>query len=162
MHGSFAFSTDDISRLMGIAGAVADRHGLPLKDSIDRIEALATDRSAAAVPRRSMRDYAAGVRRLRMRRNQMLGVPLFRDPAWDMLLDLVIANEEGQQLPVSCLCHAAGVPHTTALRTLDRLERRGLITRTPDPHDHRRILVTATPETLDRVRTILMQFQDSG
>jgi DNA-binding MarR family transcriptional regulator len=48
------------------------------------------------------------------------------------------------------------IQRPTATRVLTRLEEAGLATRTPDPHDRRSSLVTATPagiELLDELRT---------
>jgi DNA-binding MarR family transcriptional regulator len=48
------------------------------------------------------------------------------------------------------------IQRPTATRVLARLEEAGLATRTPDPHDRRSSLVTATPagiELLDELRT---------
>jgi DNA-binding MarR family transcriptional regulator len=69
---------------------------------------------------------------------------LFGEPAWDMLVDLFIANEEGNSISVSSLCIAAVVPGTTALRWIAILEQENLIKRTPDPNDQRRVFLSLT------------------
>jgi DNA-binding MarR family transcriptional regulator len=69
---------------------------------------------------------------------------LFGEPAWDMLVDLFIAGEEGNLISVSSLCIASAVPDTTALRWIAILEREKLITRKPDPNDQRRIFLSLT------------------
>lgn len=75
-------------------------------------------------------------------REAMLPNNMFADPAWDILLDLYASESEGLAVSVSDACHAASVPATTALRWLSRLEQAGLIERSPDPLDARRIFLT--------------------
>jgi MarR family transcriptional regulator, organic hydroperoxide resistance regulator len=47
--------------------------------------------------------------------------------------------------PVRDLVGATGQRPSTLTGVLDRLERRGLVTRTPNPHDRRSIVVELTP-----------------
>lgn len=74
---------------------------------------------------------------------------LFADPAWDMLLDLTAAAGEQVQVSVSSLCIASAVPPTTALRWIGVLTDAGLIERTEDPHDRRRVFLTLTRKAAD-------------
>ncbi|MBP2275787.1 MULTISPECIES: hypothetical protein [Sphingomonas] len=63
---------------------------------------------------------------------------LFREPAWDILLDLAAATAQGREISVSSACVAAHVAPTTALRYISHLETRGLVYRVEDPSDRRR------------------------
>jgi len=58
-----------------------------------------------------------------------------------MMLDLLKAELSGQRVSVSSLCAAAAVPPTTALRWLKTLVEQGLLIRTNDPLDGRRVYV---------------------
>ncbi|EGD58967.1 regulatory protein, MarR [Novosphingobium nitrogenifigens DSM 19370] len=81
----------------------------------------------------------------RRRRDAAVGVPgLFGEPAWDILLDVFIAQKSRQELQVSSVCIEAGVPSTTILRWLSRLEQEGLIYRASDNVDGRRRFVRLT------------------
>jgi len=62
----------------------------------------------------------------------------FREPAWDMLLDLFISHGAGRPVSVSSACLSALIPQTTALRYVGQLEAGGLVYRKPDPKDGRR------------------------
>jgi len=74
---------------------------------------------------------------------------IFRDPAWDMMLDLFAARIEGRQISVSSAAIAAQTPQTTALRCIDQMVERGLLVRVPDRVDRRRSLLELTPCALD-------------
>jgi DNA-binding MarR family transcriptional regulator len=91
---------------------------------------------------------------LRRLRDKSLG-DIFGEPAWDMLLDLFIANDRGQEVSISSLCHAAAAPATTALRWINVLEERGLIVRQRDPNDGRRVWLMLTPETLEKMQMLM-------
>ncbi|WP_213982724.1 MarR family transcriptional regulator [Sphingomonas sp. dw_22] len=138
--------------------ATAERLGTTPDAAIAFIETAAIDVAPGKNPL-TLGEFAAHWRALRLRRNESLGIPVFRDPAWDMLLDLLVASEEGRRVSVTGLCHASGVPTTTALRHVDRLDALGLIDRTADPADRRRFWVTARPDTLDRVRELVARLR---
>lgn len=67
---------------------------------------------------------------------------LFGEPAWDILLDLFIARQEGKRVPVTSACIGAAVPPTTGLRWLALLESTGMVKREDDPKDARRSFVS--------------------
>ena len=73
---------------------------------------------------------------------------LFGEPGWDILLDLFIARKTRTALQVSSVCAGAGVPSTTILRWIARLEREGLILRIADQEDARRRYVSLTAKGL--------------
>ena len=82
----------------------------------------------------------------RRRRDQALGdyADLIGEPAWDILLWLMSAQHARAAISVSSACFAAGVPATTGLRCIARLEERGMVVRSEDPFDKRRHLLTLT------------------
>lgn len=80
---------------------------------------------------------------------------LFCEPAWDMLLDIFIAQERDRQLSVSDTCMGSGAPTTTALRWISVLEGRGLIEKVRDTQDARRSFVRLTPQGYDTLRLYL-------
>jgi hypothetical protein len=82
---------------------------------------------------------------LRRKRASIFGNPdLFGEPAWDILLDLYIAEGEGKDVSVSSACIGSAAPPTTGLRWLGVLADEGLVVRENDPTDHRRVLVRLT------------------
>jgi hypothetical protein len=78
---------------------------------------------------------------LRRKRNDLFPGKLFGDPTWDMLLQLYAARLDMQRLTITRLTKLCGVPATTVLRRLGALEEEGLVTRTDDPWDGRRVHV---------------------
>ena len=89
--------------------------------------------------------------RMRRRRNQFFEEALFADPAWDILLELYLAELSQQRVSITSLCAAAAVPPTTALRWIGILEKKGLINRRGDPFDGRRVFMALTPDGLGRM-----------
>lgn len=88
---------------------------------------------------------AKSVYALRRRRDSALEIKgLFGEPAWDILLDLYIAQMSRADLQVSSVCIEAGVPSTTILRWIARLEQEGLVYRASDKGDARRRYVRLT------------------
>ena len=85
--------------------------------------------------------------KLRRMRERFFPPDLFADPAWDILLDLKAAGQEGQHVSVSSLCIAAAVPPTTALRWITAMTESGMLVRRQDPADARRVFIALSDET---------------
>lgn len=73
----------------------------------------------------------------RRRRERFLPKDLFRDPAWDVLLDLYIAEAENRSVRITSACRVASHSTSTGLRWIANLEARHLVERTPDLTDGR-------------------------
>ncbi len=69
-----------------------------------------------------------------------LGRELYSVPALDMLLDLY-ARADREPMSLTSLCGATSAPPRTALNMINRMVERGILERSPDPDDGRRILV---------------------
>lgn len=85
--------------------------------------------------------------RARSLRSRFLPADLFADPAWDILLDLTLAQIERRRVSVSSLCIAAHVPATTGLRFIQQMTARGMLVRVDDPNDRRRVFIELSPDT---------------
>lgn len=90
------------------------------------------------------------------------GRGIFGEPAWDILLDLYIADRRRTDVQVSSVCLDAGVASTTMLRWLARLEAENLIFRTADTSDARRRYVRLTEEGRNLMREILRSMSTTG
>ncbi|MDP5104118.1 MAG: MarR family winged helix-turn-helix transcriptional regulator [Erythrobacter sp.] len=131
--------------LMAIASRLRDAATLPSPE--DTVPA-----SLAAKPERVARNHVTLARKaysLRRQRAAIFGNPdLFGEPAWDILLDLYIANAEGKTVSVSSACIGSAAPATTGLRWLGVLTDEGLLVRENDSEDHRRVMVRLTSKGL--------------
>ncbi|KPH65356.1 hypothetical protein ADT71_10535 [Novosphingobium sp. ST904] len=85
--------------------------------------------------------------RQRRARENCFGAEFFSDPCWDIMLDLYAAHYEGEPVSISSLCIAASAPATTATRWIDRMTEKGLLTRSKDPADGRRIYIHLSKDT---------------
>jgi DNA-binding MarR family transcriptional regulator len=103
------------------------------------------DADIADVPPLSKETVRTVIQARRLR-EKFLPENLFADPAWDIMLDLLQAEIVGFRIQVSSLCIAAAVPPTTALRWLTSMVKQGLLVRSPDPRDGRRVFIELAPD----------------
>jgi DNA-binding MarR family transcriptional regulator len=82
------------------------------------------------------------------------------NPAWQLFLELFVAQLEQKPVPVTNACLSLGTAQTTALRYLTDLERRGLIASVSDPADGRRRLLRLTPQVEAELRLYLQSVVD--
>lgn len=84
-------------------------------------------------------------------RRETFGADVFREPAWDVMLDLYCARLTGKEVSMMDACIAAGVPSTTGLRYVRRLLASKLVTRRRDVKDRRRSWVALTDQAAGQV-----------
>jgi hypothetical protein len=82
-------------------------------------------------------------------RAMAIGGKALGDPAWNILLDLILASLEDRKVAVSSACIVAGVATTTALRLITRMVDDGVLIRVPDEDDGRRHFLAIEP-TVER------------
>jgi len=93
--------------------------------------------------------------RERRRRDGFFPTGLFREPAWDILLVLFMARDEGRQLRQVDALRIAEVPGTTGLRILEQLEAEGLVVRSVgDGWKNKRVL-SLTDDAIARMGRFL-------
>lgn len=100
--------------------------------------------------------------KLRRDRERLFDPALFADPAWDLLLDLFVADIEERKVSITSACIAAAVPASTALRWIERLEETGLIRRLPDLEDRRRGFVSLSEPARERIGCWLATMVQGG
>lgn len=83
-------------------------------------------------------DFIRGLLRNEAKRRSLAGGMLFGDPAWNILLDLLLAKLEKRTVSVSSACIASGAPTSTALRLINRLIEDDILYRIQDEQDGRR------------------------
>lgn len=104
-------------------------------------------------------DLARGVYQSRRLRTRFFDDDMFGEPAWDMLLALFGFSARGEVMCVSSLCYASEVPFSTALRHIRTLENKGLIARSKDTHDGRRIFVSLTAQGITAMSGYIVRVQ---
>lgn len=109
-------------------------------------------------------ERARHIRQARESRHSFLPAALFGEPAWEMLLDLLISKQEGRPVALNSACIASGAPTTTAMRWVKFLQRAGLVEEQPDPKDRRRkfLVLTSLGERKVRAAVYGMQFAVYG
>jgi hypothetical protein len=132
-----------------------------LVDLLGQLRDVSAKLSSALKPQDSRKDdgelvysLVKDILRFRRLRNSLLGGDLFGEPAWDILLEIFAADWSGEKLSVSGACYVSGVPSSTALRWIARLEREGWIQRVDDPLDGRRSWLMLT----DRAERSIREF----
>lgn len=96
-------------------------------------------------------DLAGRLLSERLRRAKFFGPDMFAEAGWNIMLDLFIASYRGKSVTVSDASLASDAPHATANRWLQKLVTGGLIVRTADPRDGRRVFVELSPLGLERM-----------
>ena len=147
---------------------------------IDRLSWLAEEmqgRVAETPPARAYADDGSplivenlrAMIRSRVIRAELFSGELFGDPAWDLLLNLYAMHLAQRRQSIGGIAHLSGVPATTTLRWLRKLESAGFVGLRDDPLDQRRIFAELTPAAVaameryfDRVSTIPARRRKGG
>lgn len=99
--------------------------------------------------------------KFRRARQEHLAKGLFEWPAWDMLLDLTLAEKHQRNLCASDLANGANVALTSGLRVVDNLVRAGMASRESDSTDRRRSLIKLTPQGRSTIESYFQSFASS-
>ncbi|HEX7782911.1 MAG TPA: hypothetical protein VF509_08900 [Sphingobium sp.] len=120
-----------------------------LKDIAANPDRMTLPTSFSSRPRKEGRAGAIS-HYLRMRRyREKLFGEIFADPAWDMLLELYLAELEKRQLSVTAVSVAGAVPPSTGIRWITTMTEAGMIERVADPYDRRRTYLHLSRPTYD-------------
>lgn len=103
----------------------------------------------------SKREICSRLMTARKELRRSIGVEIFSEGVWDMLIELMRAEEEGEKMPTTSLVHGVELAMTTALRRIEMLEEAGIIERYTDTVDRRRILIRLTRMGYTRVTEVL-------
>ena len=89
-------------------------------------------------------------------RERFFAEEMFADPAWDILLELALAEQQQRRVCVTTLCIGSRVPQTTALRWIKHMTDMKWLVRRDDPLDARRKFIELSAETSARMRAYLL------
>ena len=122
-----------------------------LKDLIDRILSSNDNMTSSDLrPSSAKTSHAfarAEIERRRRRQEMFHGHDLFFDPAWDILLELYLADASETKLSVTAVGLESGVAPTTVIRWISVLESHGLVRRVDDQLDKRRCWIYLTTKS---------------
>ena len=121
-----------------------------LRDLEARLSSLEQSRAMLDEERARIR-IVVETQEIRRRRDDIFGRDLFGDPAWNILLELYLAELEDRKMLLSHVAEDEVSP-STVLRWLNKLEREGWIRREPDPTRGRRIYAVLTPKASKAMR----------
>jgi len=110
--------------------------------------------SAQDVPGSSLLALARQTQQARANCSQHFPKHVFRDSAWDIMLELFVVAEEGKFLCVKDIMAISGESATGTMRRIESLEEADLVSRRFDPRDHRRMRV----ELSDKGREAMISF----
>ena len=99
----------------------------------------------------SLRTVAERLYQERRRRDEYFPVGLFGEPAWDLLLSLFIAGDDGREVPLEEAYRVAKVDPEDGPALIDRLIDKHLVARSPT----RRNSIALTPHGMDRLSDYL-------
>src|ERR1051325_5563112 len=91
----------------------------------------------------------------RRRREEYFPAGLFGEPAWDLILALFVARDEGRRLTIAEAYEAAKVKPAAGRKLLARMECQGMIRRSPDQQDRRKRFVGLTDDGTERLTDYL-------
>jgi hypothetical protein len=96
---------------------------------------------AVAMQSADMTEFAGKVLAGRRQRDRYFDPVLFSNPAWDILLNLFVADADGRPVTVLESCLASTVPQGVALRWLGYLKQEEMVIETPDPGRPRQTII---------------------
>jgi len=145
----------DLLKMATIISEAAVEFGCSTSDVVAMVERALKQGHPDVQARRSPVATVKEWRRARLRRNAAMDTTIFRDPAWDMLLDLYCAEHDGKRLTVSQLGYGSGVAIATAIRHIDRMVEADLVERREDTTDQRCTIVSLTPDARSKFERFL-------
>ncbi len=116
--------------------------------AVDALDPASFPSSASTIGHLHTEQDVRELLKLRRNRDRFFPAEIFADPAWDILLELYAAELGQRRMTVSCVCTAACVPATTALRWINTLEENQLVQRRDDRFDGRRVFLSLTDDGL--------------
>lgn len=116
-------------------------------------------------PRYEVQEVAVTARMLIKQRDlraAYLPTCLFREPDWDMLLDLLASECEDEEVSITALCFASRASTSTAIRMINQLIAKGLVERIRDPNDRRRSFIRLSGATSAVLNQYLQTVRHEG
>lgn len=154
---TLAFELDSVGHRACESGDHESNSRTPVgQQQLVAVQTSPTENSAAVTG--NVVALARHVHKTRLRSNEILGARVLSDPQFEMLLELFVAHHEQRRICIGDLCRAGNVPATTGLRHIEKLEKKGFLTRFVDQRDARRWWVVPTAKALERTAELMTEF----
>lgn len=93
-------------------------------------------------------------------RDKIFPAHMFEDPVWDMILELARNGRNSSGIAVSSLCLSTKTSTTTALRRIALMHKEGLIERSADHDDARRVFISLTEKGWNQVEAFVERLSE--
>lgn len=93
-------------------------------------------------------------------RNDYITHKLFAGTAWDILVFLMINYNQKEGITITKLCEETDVPITTALRWISELVDMGLINRSPDKKDGRKVFLKLSQSAMFLINKYFLEISN--
>lgn len=110
---------------------------------------------AAAMHDGDLTDFARQILAGRKQRDRYFDPILFSNPAWDILLNLYLADAEGRTVTALDSCTGSTVPQGVALRWLGYLKQEEMVIESADPARPRQTMIRLSDQTRLAIRAYL-------
>jgi hypothetical protein len=133
-------------------------------DPIDRqtLKLIEDATRAVAMHSADMTEQARRILAGRNQRDRFFDPVLFSNPAWDILLNLFVADAEKRPVTVLESCVASTVPQGVALRWLGYLKQEEMVIETPDPSRPRQTIIRLADQTRMAISAYLASLASLG
>ena len=121
------------------------------KGSFAALKSLLT-RWKARRPVHATEDHIRSILLVRNARDEVLGVNLFSDPAWDLLLELYAAHLSRRKMSLADLHVATDTPQSTIARWIAALEKADLVQRFVDPSQPATVFISLTADGASKMQ----------
>lgn len=117
---------------------------------------------AVALHSADLTEFARLILAGRKQRDRYFDPMLFSNPAWDILLNLYVAEAEGRPVTVLESCLASTVPQGVAVRWLGYLKQEEMVIEISDPVRPRQTVIRLSPQTRMAVSSYLGSLTSLG
>lgn len=133
-------------------------------DAIDRQtrKLIADAEMAAAAHSGDLNDFARHILAGRKQRDRYFDPMLFSNPAWDILLNLFVADSEGRPVTLLDSCLISTIPQGVALRWLGYLKQEEMVLERSDPENPGQTLIRLSEQTRRAITAYLGSLTSLG
>jgi DNA-binding MarR family transcriptional regulator len=123
-------------------------------DQIERLEAP----QLWLLPASQTQDYVESILFLHRSRTAVFGSGIFSDPAWDLLLQLYVAELDHRDRSLSELIKSMATPVSVVTRWITALVEAGIVASTRDPQTGGSLSISLTKDAATKMERLIAQW----